>query len=160
MPSALPASALTNVGPVNTNGLPLASTNVSVKATLVKVTFPVFSTVIVYVSSSPKLAPAGATSLLIATVLTVSILGASGISNGVTSFVGSASLLSPFTPSISFVSSVAGSTTVVVPSDSVPVSDTSVTSSLGSKVSPPGPSDATVAVFSIPPASTSLCNTV
>ena len=39
-----------------------------------------FSTVIVYVTVSPKLAPAGATSLVIAATLTASILGASGIS--------------------------------------------------------------------------------
>ena len=69
--------------------------------------------------------------------------------------VGSESLLSPFTVSISGVSTVSGSVTVV-PSLEVPASDTSEILSLGSDVSPPATSAVTIAEFSIPPASISL----
>ena len=132
----------------------MASSNVSTIPTPSKVTFPVLVTVIVYSTVSPKLAPTGATSLVINTVLTASILGSSGIWNGVTSLVESPSLLSPFTESISSVSTVSGSVTVE-PSAAVPVSEISVISSAVFPVSPPGTSALTDAEFSTPPASTS-----
>ena len=76
MPAALDKLELTNVGPVvKVNGTPFKSVNVSTNPTLVNVTFPVFSTVIVYVIVSPKLAPAGPTSVLIAELFSAIILG-------------------------------------------------------------------------------------
>ena len=82
----------------------MASSNVSTIPTPSKVTFPVLVTVIVYSTVSPKLAPAGATSLVIATVLTASILGSSKIIVS----VGSSSVL----PSVSSPSSLVSSTLV------------------------------------------------
>ena len=69
-----------------------------------KVTFPKLLTLIVYSTVSPKLAPPGGTSLVIATVLTASILGSSGIMIS----VGSSSVF----PSVSSPSSLVSSTLV------------------------------------------------